>query len=164
MISKKVLVAGTFDILHPGHIFLINEAAKLGEVYVIVATDKNREKFSGKLPIIPEEQRLEVIKSLKNVKEAKIGRKDNKTLLTIAEINPDIILLGPDQKFDIDLLKKALKEKGFEHIQVKRLNKYYDKYELNSSSLIKRKIIESKEGHDKKPRGETNYLTSLGKV
>ena len=164
MISKKVLVAGTFDILHPGHIFLINEAAKLGEVYVIVATDKNREKLSGKLPIIPEKQRLEVIKSLKNVKEAKLGRKDNKTLLTIAEINPDIILLGPDQKFDINILKKALNEKGLGHIQVKRLNNYYDKYELNSSSLIKRKIIEFKEVHEKKSRGEPNYLTSLGKV
>jgi len=54
MIIRKVLVAGTFDILHPGHIFLINEAAKLGEVHVIVATDKNRKSFSGELPIIPE--------------------------------------------------------------------------------------------------------------
>ena len=108
MISKKVLVAGTFDILHPGHIFLINEAAKLGEVHVIVATDKNREKFSGKLPIIPEEQRLKVIKSLKNVKKAKLGRKDNNKLVTISEINPDIILLGPDQKFDMNILKKSL--------------------------------------------------------
>lgn len=103
---KKVLVAGTFDILHPGHIFLINEAAKLGEVYVIVATDKNRKRFSGRLPIVPEEQRLEVIKGLKNVKEAKLGRKDNNTLLTISEFNPNIILLGPNQKFDINFLKK----------------------------------------------------------
>ena len=108
MINKKVLIAGTFDILHPDHIFLINEAAKLGEVYVIVATDINRERFSGKLPIIPEEQRLEVIKNLKNVKEAKLGRMDNKILLTIVEIHPDIILLGPDQKFEVNILKRAL--------------------------------------------------------
>ncbi len=164
MIIKKVLVAGTFDILHPGHIFLINEAAKLGEVYVIVATDNNREKFSGKRPIIPEEQRLEVIKSLKIVKKAKLGRKDNNTLLTISEINPDIILLGPNQKFSMNILKKALKEKGLGHIEVKRLNKYYDKYELNSSSLIKRKIVEFKNGAEKEIRGETNYPTSYGKI
>ncbi len=164
MISKKVLVSGTFDILHPGHIFLINEAAKLGEVYVIVATDKNREKFSGKLPIIPEEQRLEVIRNLKKVKEAKLGRKDNNILLTISEINPDIILLGPDQKFDINILKEALKKNGLDHIEVKRLNKYYDKYELHSSSLIKRKIIEFKNGDAKKKRVEINYSTSYGEV
>jgi len=141
-IPKKVLVAGTFDILHPGHIFLINEAAKLGEVYVIVATDRNREKFQGTAPIIPEEQRLEVIKSIKNVKEAKLGRKDNDTLKTVAEINPDLILLGPDQRFDIQKLKSGLVKMNLGHIEVKRLETYYDKYKLFSSSLIKKKIIE----------------------
>ncbi len=164
MIIKKVLVAGTFDILHPGHIFLINEAAKLGEVYVIVATDKNRKNFSGELPIIPEEQRLEVVKNLKNVKEAKLGRKDRNTLLSISEINPDIILLGPDQKYDINVLKISLKEKDLGYIEVRRLNKIFDKYELNSSSLIKRKILISKYGEYKKSREETNYPTSYGKV
>jgi len=141
-IVKKVLVAGTFDILHPGHIFLINEAAKLGDVYVVVATDKNREKFAGVPPIVPEQQRLEVVQNIKNVKEAKIGRRDNNTIETVAEINPDLILLGPDQKFDVETLKNGLKMKGLNHIEVKRLDTYYDKYKLNSSSLIKQKIIQ----------------------
>jgi len=73
--KKKVLVAGTFDILHPGHIYLFNEAAKIGDVYVIVATDNNRELYSGERPVIPEQQRLEVIKNIKNVKEARLGRR-----------------------------------------------------------------------------------------
>lgn len=141
-IVKKVLVAGTFDILHPGHIFLINEAAKLGDVYVVVATDKNREKFAGVPPIVPEQQRLEVVQNIKNVKEAKIGRRDNNTIETVAEINPDLILLGPDQKFDVETLKNGLEMKGLNHIEVKRLDTYYDKYKLNSSSLIKQKIIQ----------------------
>ena len=140
-IAKKVLIAGTFDLVHPGHIFLINEAAKLGDVYVVVATDKNRELFSGERPIIPQEQRLEIIKSLKNVKDANLGRSDNDTLKTVEEINPDIILLGPDQKYSIDILKKSLKEKDLNHIEVRRLETYYDKYDLHSSSLIKQKII-----------------------
>jgi FAD synthetase len=141
-LKKKVLVAGTFDIIHTGHIFLINEAAKLGDVYVVVATDKNRELFSGEKPIVPQEQRLEIIKNLKNVKEARLGRNDNDTLKTVEEINPDVILLGPDQKYSIEVLKEGLKKKGLNHIEVKRLEKYYDKYELHSSSLIKQKIIE----------------------
>ncbi|MHA1293972.1 MAG: adenylyltransferase/cytidyltransferase family protein [Promethearchaeota archaeon] len=141
-IVKKVLVAGTFDIIHPGHIFLINEAAKLGDVYVIVATDNNSTKFKGYPTTIPENQRLEVVKSLKYVKEAKLGRKDNNTLKTVKEINPDIILLGPDQKYSITTLKKNLENIGLGHIEVRRLKKYYDKYSLHSSSLIKKKIIE----------------------
>lgn len=142
-VKKRIMIAGTFDLIHAGHIYLINEAAKLGEVYVVVATDKNRELFSGERPIIPQEQRLEVIKNLKNVKEARLGRSDNDTLKTVEEINPDIILLGPDQKFSIEILEKKLKEKHLNHIEVRRLETYYDKFKLHSSSLIKQKIIEN---------------------
>lgn len=141
--TRKVLVAGTFDLIHPGHIYLFNEAAKIGDVYVIVATDNNRELYSGERPIIPEQQRLEVVKNIKNVKEARLGRSDNDTLKTVEEINPDIILLGPDQKYDLNTLKEGLKRKGLDHIEVKRMKSYYDKYALHSSSLIKRKIIKT---------------------
>ncbi|HUW91359.1 MAG TPA: adenylyltransferase/cytidyltransferase family protein [Candidatus Nanopelagicaceae bacterium] len=140
--AKKVLVAGTFDILHPGHVYLINEAAKMGDVYVIVATDKNRKIYSGETPIIPEDQRLEVIKSIKNVKEARLGRSDNNTLKTVEEINPDIILLGPDQNYNLETLKRDLDKKGLSKIIVKKLDTYYEKYALHSSSLIKKKILE----------------------
>ena len=148
-IKKRILVAGTFDLIHAGHIYLINEAAKLGEVYIVVATDKNRELFSGERPIISQEQRLEVIKNLKNVKDARLGRSDNDTLKTVQEINPDIILLGPDQKYSIEILKKGLEDKGLNHIEVKRLTSYYNKYELHSSSLIKQKIIENSKENNK---------------
>jgi len=140
-LTKRVLIAGTFDIIHPGHIYLINEAAKLGDVYVIIATDKNRELYSGVAPIVPEEQRLEVIKSIKNVKDAKLGRHDNDTLKAVEEIQADIVLLGPNQKYSIDTLKKGLIKNGLNNIEVKRLNTYYDKYELHSSSSIKKKVI-----------------------
>lgn len=142
-IAKKVLIAGTFEILHPGHIFLINEAAKLGDVYVIVSTDKNAERFKGRPIIIPEEQRLEVIKNIKNVKLATLGRNDNDTLKTVKDINPDVILLGPDQNYNLEELKKGLNEKGLAHIEVRRLKTYYDRYKLHSSSLIRKKIIEN---------------------
>ncbi len=128
--------------IHPGHIYLINEAAKLGDVYVIVATDKNRELYSGEAPTVPEEQRLAVIKSIKNVKDTRLGRSDNDTLKTVEEIDPDIILLGPDQEYSIEILKKGLQKKGLDYIEVRRLETYYEKYELHSSSLIKQKIIE----------------------
>ncbi len=148
--KKKVLIAGTFDILHPGHIFLIEEAAKLGDVYVIVATDKNRRFYSGEAPIIPEQQRLEVIRSIKNIKDAKLGRHDNDTLKTVESINPDIILLGPDQKFSTEKLQNALKMKGMKDIDVIRLDEYYDKYKLHSSSLIKKKILEQDKKNQEK--------------
>ena len=143
MNHKKILIAGTFDILHLGHLFLINEAAKLGDVHVIIATDKNRERFSGSPPVIPEQQRLEVILNLRNVKSARLGSRDEDILSVVGNIKPDIIFLGPDQGFDEKLLQEALKIKGLDNVEVRRLKRKYEKYELNSSSLIKRKIIES---------------------
>ncbi len=118
------------------------------DVYVVVSTDKNREIYSGESPVVPEQQRLELIKSIKNVKDAKLGRHDNDTLKTVEEINPDIILLGPDQKFSVAKLQNALEMKGMNHIKVRRLEEFYDKFKLFSSSLIKNKIIEKyKENH-----------------
>ena len=139
--TKKVMIAGTFDILHPGHIFFINEAAKLGDVYVVVATDINRSKYSGYKPIVPENQRLELIKNIKNVKEARLGRNDTNTLKIVEEINPDIILLGPTQHYNEEELRNELQNKNLNNILVKRLNKVYDNYELNSSGKIKLKIL-----------------------
>ena len=121
---------------------MINEAHKLGDVYVVVSTDKNRENYSGESPIVPEQQRLELISSIKNVKDAKLGRHDNDTLKTVEAINPDIILLGPDQKFSVAKLQNALEMKGMNHITVRRLEEFYDKFKLFSSSLIKKKVIE----------------------
>lgn len=143
MSKKKVLIAGTFDIIHPGHIFLINQASKLGEVHVIVSTDKNRKAYSGEAPIVNETQRLEVVKSLKNVTSARLGRRDNNTIKTVKEINPDIVLLGPDQKYSIEELKRGLVTAGMTEVEVKRLKTYYDKFELTCSTKIKKKIIEA---------------------
>lgn len=146
--KKKIMVAGTFDILHPGHIFLIDKAAELGEVYVVVATDKNRKRFSGDAPAVPEEQRLEVVKHIKNVKDARLGRQDNDTLKTVAEIDPDIILLGPDQQHSVEELKEGLGEIGLGGVKIERLDTYYDKYPLHSSSQIKEKVIKDHKSNE----------------
>ncbi len=136
------MIAGTFDIIHPGHIFFINEASKFGDVYVVVSTDVNAKRFKGEKPIVPEEQRLEVIKNIKNVHTAMLGRKDNDTLKIVEEINPDLVLLGPDQEYDVHVLRKGLDGKGLNHIKVQRLDKYYNKFKLHSSSKIKKKVCE----------------------
>ncbi len=140
-IKKKIVITGTFDLVHPGHIFLINEASKLGEVYVIVARDVNVKKFKGESPILPEGQRLEMVQNLKNVKKAIFGKIDSDYLKIIEEINPDIIMLGPNQKVTIKMIKKGLKEKGLEKIKIIRLEKFYNKHKFHSSTLIKEKII-----------------------
>ena len=140
-IKKKIVITGTFDLVHPGHTFLINKASKLGEVYVIVARDVNVKKFKGESPILPEDQRLEMVQNLKKVKKAIFGKIDSDYLKIIEEINPDIIMLGSNQKVTIKMIKNGLKEKGLEKIKIIRLEKFYNKHKFHSSTLIKEKII-----------------------
>jgi len=136
--EKKVLVGGVFEIIHPGHIFFLKEASKQGKLYVIVARDETVKKLKGREPIIPEKQRLEVVKSIRYVYQAKLGRKDFNIKKTIEEVKPDLVILGPDQ----DQLKTLLKKLNIKYIQIDTRN--YD-YPLSSTTQIIRKILESRD-------------------
>ena len=140
MTRKKVMVAGVFDIVHPGHIYLISKAAELGDVIVVVARDSTVERLKGRKPIVPEDQRLAVIKGIKGVKEAVLGHEGNDMLKIVEEIKPDIILLGPDQNFKEEDLKKQLETRGLK-VEILRLKEPYKAHRLCSSSSIIREIL-----------------------
>jgi FAD synthetase len=137
---KRILVTGSFDIIHPGHIYLFKEAAKLGEVYVIVARDSTILRIKKQKPILPEDERLEIIQAIKYVKFATLGNEGTDFLEKPIELKPDIILLGPNQKIEIEDLKQQLENRGHPEIEVRRLTDLFDQYELTSSSAIKEKI------------------------
>lgn len=136
----RVVVTGSFDILHTGHIHLLREAAKLGDVYVIVARDSTVFHIKKQPPILSEAQRLEIIQSIRYVTQASLGNEGKNFLLKPIELKADIILLGPNQKVEEDSIKKQLTEMGHSEIKVQRLTTLSEKYELNSSSAIKEKI------------------------
>jgi FAD synthetase len=137
---KRILVMGSFDIIHPGHIFLLKEAAKLGDVYVIVGRDSTITRVKKQPPILPENERLELIQAIRYVKFATLGNEGTDFLAKPLELKPDIILLGPNQNVDPEKLKQQLVERNHPEIQVFRLEDLYQKYELSSSSAIKEKI------------------------
>ena len=94
--EAKVFVAGTFDILHPGHIHLLKFASQFGKVYVVIARDINAYKNKGRPTILDENTRLEMVSSIKYVYRAMLG--DEKDIIKpIETIKPDVIVLGPDQ-------------------------------------------------------------------
>lgn len=136
---KKVLVGGTFDLIHSGHIYFLKRASELGRVIVVVARDSTVKKLKGRPPIIPETQRLEVIREIKYVSEAYLGNEGD-PLKIVEKLRPDIILLGPDQNMDEEWLKRELERRGLE-IEVKRLNEVYNEQPLCKTSSIIREII-----------------------
>jgi len=141
----RVLVTGSFDILHPGHIFLLEQAAQRGEVYVIVARDSTIKYYKRKLPTIPENQRLAVVQAIKYVSFATLGNRTdtNQNFIEKAlDLKPDLILLGPNQRISIEELQLTLKAHNASHIAIERLPQLDKTYPLHSSSLIRKKIIE----------------------
>jgi len=142
--GKIVLAEGTFDLLHYGHVHYLTNAKKLGgensKLIVIVARDKTVEKLKGRKPIIPEDQRRAIVESLKVVDEAILGYEEMNVKKVIEKIKPDIIALGYDKVRMEEDLKRYIREKNLD-IKVVRISKF-EGGELNSSSKIKKKIIE----------------------
>ena len=99
-----VMATGTFDLLHPGHGIYLQKSKELGgpdaKIVVVVARDSTV-KARKRIPVINENQRLEMIKMLKPVDEAYLGYEGDKFRI-VKELKPDIISIGPDQDFDIE--------------------------------------------------------------
>ena len=110
--TKRVVAQGTFDILHPGHVHYLREAAAMGdELHVIVARERNvthKEK-----PIVPESQRREMVASLKPVDEARLGHTED-IFVPVEEIDPAVIALGYDQHHEVEGIEAALDERGLD--------------------------------------------------
>jgi len=128
---KKVIVFGTFDIVHPGHIHMLKEAREYGDyLVVIIARDDTVYSVKGRKPKNNEEQRLRDIKDLNIADNVRLGRIDDKYEVIVEE-KPDIVALGYDQKEFVDNLAKAVEP----HVQIVRLAPYMpEKYK---SSLMK---------------------------
>jgi len=127
----KVLIAGNFDVIHPGHIYFLTEASKLGDVTVVVARDDTIKKFKGRAPIFNENERKLILENLKMVENVILG--DQKDFFTpvLAE-NPDIIFLGPDQYSS--WIEERISKSGL-NTKIMRLDK---RLPYSSSELKKR--------------------------
>lgn len=149
MTETRVLATGTFDILHPGHLHYLRESAQLGdELHVIVSRE---DRVSHKNPIIPEEQRCEMVESLKPVDEARLGSEES-IFIPLEDIQPDVITLGHDQHYDEDALGDKLRERGFEPEVVRLPKREEGESEIFSTSRIIERILESRQGKSHKKR------------
>jgi FAD synthetase len=140
MTARRIVATGTFDILHPGHIYYLEESRKLGdELVVIVARDTNVKHKPR--PVIPEEHRLRMVAALKPVDRAILGDKSD-MFRPIEELKPDIITIGFNQMFDEKNLTDQLKARNLTP-KVVRIGKCADG-DLCSSRLVVQRIIENR--------------------
>lgn len=97
--KKVVFTNGCFDLLHYGHIALLNYSKKLGDVLVVgLNSDKSVKSIKGNSrPIYNENMRAEMLLSLKSVDYVIIFDTDTPVKL-IEKIKPSILVKGSDYK------------------------------------------------------------------
>jgi len=96
----KVFVNGTFDVLHAGHLALLNYAKSLGN-YLIVGIDTDervKEKKGSARPVNSAEDRALMLVNLKAVDEVRYFSSDEELENIVKSIKPDIMVVGSDWK------------------------------------------------------------------
>ncbi len=92
--AKIVYVGMSADMIHPGHLNIIKEASKLGDVIVGVLTDKAIASYK-RLPALKYEQRKIIVESIKGVKKV-VPQDELDYTVNLKKIKPDYVVHGDD--------------------------------------------------------------------
>ena len=144
---KKVFLAGTFDVIHPGHLNMIKQAQKLGDFLVLVlARDKNIFKVKGQKPYFSEEERFRNLsKALAPLNlTGKVVLGDLKDPFKILkEERPDVVALGYDQQVFVNGLHD-LRLNSDLHYKIERLEPF--KEDVCKGKNLRKSFEDNKSG------------------
>ena len=144
---KKVFIAGTFDIPHPGHINLIKQAQSLGDFLVVaIARDQNVIKVKGQPPYFNEEQRFrnlnQLLKPLNLAGKIILGDL-NDPYKNIRLERPDVVALGYDQQTYVNGLRELVLNSDL-HFKVERLEPF--KEDVCKGKNVRKAIEDNQSG------------------
>jgi D-beta-D-heptose 7-phosphate kinase / D-beta-D-heptose 1-phosphate adenosyltransferase len=113
--GKVVFTNGCFDLLHRGHLFLLREARKLGDLLVVgVNSDGSARRAKGPgRPVMLEEDRVELLEALPCVDHVVVFDEDTPEAL-IRHVKPDLHVKGGDHAGDQLAEESAVEEGGGE--------------------------------------------------
>jgi FAD synthetase len=97
--TPTVLVFGTFDLLHPGHLAFLSAAAKRGALTVVVTPDAKAAREKARQPFFTERERLAMVAALTCVSRAVLGDR-GRDWNVVRRLRPDVICVGHDQRAD----------------------------------------------------------------
>ncbi len=103
---KRIITFGTYDLLHIGHIRLLERAAKLGNHLIVgVSSDELNMSKKDRAPVYSTQDRVEIIKALKCVDEVFVEESLEKKGEYIQKFNADILVMGDDWEGKFDEFK-----------------------------------------------------------
>ena len=140
-----MLATGVFDLLHLGHLRFLEESKRKGgprsKLVVVVARDKTVFRRKGKSPVIPEDQRRELVAALRVVDRALLGREEIDLLGILKETRPDIVCVGYDQDEIRSGVTRLIRKEGL-RIRVVRIRRF-GPIGFNSSSNLKARVVKA---------------------
>ena len=140
MNPARIMVFGTFDILHKGHLDFFKQARNLAAnpyLIVSVARDRNVKNIKGRIPVFNQAARVQTLRRVSLVDKVVLAGL-NKHIPHIVKEAPRIIALGYDQKAYVKNLKSSLKQKGLA-VKIVRLKAF--KPQIYKSSLSRSQIL-----------------------
>lgn len=115
-----VYTVGTFDLLHVGHLALLEYCKTLGDTLVVgVASDEVVNSYKPNVPVVPLEQRMEMLKALRCVDDVRAYHQ-LEYVSACKELDVDVFVIGEDwgdAPHNI-AVEKYLKSEGKKIVQV----------------------------------------------
>lgn len=131
--------SGVYDLFHIGHLNILRNASTLCDKLIVgVTTDEVAFQLKNKMPIIPFEERFEIVKSIRYVDEA-VPKKFVDNLDDWQELKFDIMIKGDDWK-ETEKGKKLVRDFSGVGVEVK-----YFPYTKGTSSTFLRKVLSTVE-------------------
>lgn len=136
---RTVITSGVFDLIHPGHIFLLKFAKKLagkdGRLIVVIARDETVLRRKGRKPILSENDRLKIVNSIKYVDKAVLGFKPMSFEKIIEKYRPGIVVFGYDQERIMNAFQKEAVTKKWK-IKIVKALKLLSRKNYSTTQLI----------------------------
>lgn len=113
--TKTICVSGYFDPVHIGHLEYLRRSKELGDRLVVIVNSDYQAKLKKGKSFMPEQERLEIIKSIKWVDDAILSiDKDRTVCQTLKLVKPNVFSNGGDQNNDIIPERSVCEEFGIE--------------------------------------------------
>lgn len=126
---KTVMAQGTFDVLHPGHLYYLRNSRELGDRLVVVISRDSRNDDRGLY--FNEDERKEMVGALECVDEAVLGVEGD-IYETVEKIDPDVITLGHDQGHSEKEVENMAEKATGKDVKVERID---NKDDYSSSDI-----------------------------
>ena len=152
MASRKgrvVLTTGAFEVIHPGHVYLLRQARRLagktGKVIVVLATDETIRQRKGREPVMGERERLQVVSSIRYVDKAVIGYRPMSFEKVLKRFKPDVVLFGYDQAEIERAFREFVASKGIK-VRIVRAKAMPGTERISTTVILNRALRNASQG------------------